>query len=32
MHAVAVLLLLVQFPVIQPDGLQFKELNGTGVL
>src|SRR6266850_3816975 len=32
MHAVAVLLLLVQAPVLQRDGLQFKDLNRTGVV
>src|SRR5437773_9597255 len=32
MHAVAVLLLLVQAPVLQKDGLQFKDLNRNGVL
>jgi beta-glucosidase len=32
MHAVAVLLLLVQAPVLQKDGLQFKDLNRNGVV
>ena len=32
MHAVAVLLLLVQAPVLQQDGLQFKDLNRNGVV
>src|SRR5438874_9186811 len=32
MHAVAVLLLLVQAPVLRQDGLQFKDLNRNGVL
>src|SRR5882672_1148293 len=32
MHAVAVLLLLVQAPVLKQDGLQFKDLNRNGVL
>src|SRR2546426_3960448 len=32
MHAVAVLLLLVQAPVVQKDGLQFKDLNRNGVV
>ena len=32
MHAVAVLLLLVQTPVLKQDGLQFKDLNRNGVL
>src|SRR6266850_2509602 len=32
MHAVAVLLLLVQAPVLQQNGLQFKDLNRNGVL
>ena len=32
MHAVAVLLLLVQAPVLQRDGLQFKDLNRNGIL
>jgi beta-glucosidase len=32
MHAVAVLLLLAQAPVLKQDGLQFKDLNRNGVL
>jgi len=32
MHAVAVVLLLVQAPVLQKDGLQFKDLNRNGVV
>src|SRR3989442_5607240 len=32
MHALAVLLLLVQAPVLRQDGLQFKDLNRNGVL
>src|SRR5213594_3635604 len=32
MHAVVVLLLLVQAPVLQQNGLQFKDLNRNGVL
>src|SRR5258705_12982799 len=32
MHAVALLLLLVQAPVLQKDGLQFKDLNRNGVV
>src|SRR5258705_8746038 len=32
MHAVAVLLLLVQAPVLQKDELQFKDLNRNGVV
>src|SRR6267378_870053 len=32
MHAVAVVLLLVQAPVLQRDGLQFKDLNRNGVV
>ncbi len=32
MHAVAVLLLLVQAPVLKQDGLEFKDLNRNGVL
>jgi beta-glucosidase len=32
MHAVVALLLLVQAPVLQKDGLQFKDLNRNGVL
>src|SRR5258705_12222132 len=32
MHAVAMLLLLVQAPVLQKDGLQFKDLNRNGVV
>src|SRR5712671_1962645 len=32
MHAVLVLLVLVQAPVLQQDGLQFKDLNRNGVL
>src|SRR2546422_11553946 len=31
MHALAVLLLLVQAPVLRQDGLQFKDLNRDGV-
>ena len=32
MHAVVAFLLLVQAPVLQKDGLQFKDLNRNGVL
>jgi beta-glucosidase len=32
MHAVAVVLLLLQAPVLQKDGLQFKDLNRNGVV
>src|SRR6266478_6662243 len=32
MYAVAVVLMLVQAPVLQKDGLQFKDLNRNGVL
>jgi beta-glucosidase len=32
MHAVVAVLLLVQAPVLQKDGLQFKDLNRNGVL
>ena len=32
MHAVIALLLLVQAPVLQKDGLQFRDLNRNGVL
>src|SRR3979490_1496269 len=32
MHAVVMLLLLVQAPVLKQDGLQFKDLNKNGVL